>query len=75
MAVETLLAQTARQVADAKETNKTHVYLVDKVSSQRRLREYYQMPHMLKTDTAIERVAWLAVLGLLFTAIWLVGTR
>jgi hypothetical protein len=38
------------------------------------MREYYQMPHLLKNDAAIEWVAWLAVLGLLFTAIRLVGT-
>jgi hypothetical protein len=74
MAVETLLAQTAREVADAKETNKTHLYLMDGVSSQKRMRKYYQMPHLLKNDAAIEWVAWLAVLGPLFTAIWLVGT-
>jgi hypothetical protein len=74
MAVETLLAQTALEVADAKETNETHLYLVDGVSSQKRMREYYQMPHLLKNDAAIEWVAWLAVLGLLFTAIRLVDT-
>jgi hypothetical protein len=74
MAVETLLAQTAREVADAKETNETHFSLVDGVSSQARMREYSQMPHLLQHDAAIEWVAWLAVLGLLFTAIWLVGT-
>jgi hypothetical protein len=74
MAVETLLAQTAREVVDAKETNETHLYLVDGVSSQERIREYYQMPHLLKHDAAIEGVAWLVALGLLFTAIGLVGT-
>jgi hypothetical protein len=74
MAVETLLAQTAREVADAKESNETPLSLVDGVSSQERMREYSQMPHLLKHDAAIEPVAWLMVLGLLFMAIWLVGT-
>jgi hypothetical protein len=72
MAVETLWAQTAREVVDAKETNETHLYLVDGMNSQ--ARKYTQMPHLLKNDVAIERVAWLVALGLLFTAIWLVGT-
>ncbi len=74
MVVETLLAQTAREVVDAKETNETHLHLVDGAISLERMREYSQMPHLLKNDVAIERVAWLVVLGLLFTAIWLVGT-
>ncbi len=74
MVVETLLGQRAREVVDAKETNETHLYLVDGVSSQERIREYYQMPHLLKHDAAIEAVAWLVALGLLFTAIGLVGT-
>jgi hypothetical protein len=74
MAVETLLAQTAREVVDAKETNETHLYLVDGVSSQERILVYSQMPHLLRHDAAIERVAWLLALGLLFTAIGLVGT-
>lgn len=73
MAVETLLAQTARDVTDAKEKN-TPLYLVGGVTSQERMREYYQMPHLSKNDAAIERGAWLIVLSLLFTAIWLVGT-
>ena len=73
MAIETLLAQTAREVADAKETNETHLCLVDGVTSQERMREYYQMPHLSKNDAAIEWVAWLVVLGLLFTAIRLAG--
>ena len=33
----------------------------------------YQMQHLYKNDAAIERVAWLMVLGLLFTGIWLAG--
>ena len=33
----------------------------------------YQMQHLSKNDAAIERVAWLMVLGLLFTGIWLAG--
>jgi hypothetical protein len=72
VAVETLLAQTARDVTDAKET--PPLYLVGGVTSQERMREYYQMPHLSKNDAAIERGAWLIVLSLLFTAIWLVGT-
>ncbi len=73
MAVETLLAQTAREVADAKETNETHLCLVDGVTSQERMREYCKMPHLSKNDVAIERVAWLMVLGLLLAAIRLAG--
>ena len=73
MAIETLLAQTAREVADAKETNEAHLCLVDGVTSQERMRECSQMPHLSKKDAAIERVAWLVVLGLLFTAIRLAG--
>ena len=73
MAIE-MLAQIAREVPDAKETNETRLYLVDGMSSQERMRKYYQVPHLLKNDAAIEWVAWLAVLGLLFTAIRLVGT-
>ena len=72
MAVETLLAQTARDVTDAKEN--PPLYLVGGVTSQERMREYYQLPHLSKNDAAIERDAWLIVLSLLFTAIWLVGT-
>jgi len=73
MADETLLAQTAREVADAKETNETHLCLVDGVTSQEHMREYSQMPHLFQNDVAIEWVAWLAVLGLLLAAILLVG--
>ena len=72
-AVETRLAQPAGEVADVKEKNETHLYLGDGVTSQERLREYWKMPHLSKNDVAIERVAWLMVLGLLFTAIRLSG--
>ena len=58
MAVETLLAQTARDVTDAKEN--PPLYLVGGVTSQERMREYC--------------AAALDPLSLLFTAIWLVGT-
>jgi hypothetical protein len=74
VAVETLLAQTARDVTDAKEKNTPPLYLVGGVTSQERMRKYYQMPHLSKNNAAIERGAWLIVLSLLFTAIWLVGT-
>lgn len=56
-----------------KEKNETHLYLGDGVTSQEQLREYWKMPHLSKNDVAIERVAWLMVLGLLFTAIRLSG--
>ncbi len=72
IAVEPLLAQTAHEVADEGK-NETHLYLGDEVTSQERLREHWNMPHLSKNDVAIERVAWLVVLGLLSTAIWLAG--
>ena len=73
-AVKARLAPTAREMDDAKEPNETHLHLVDAVTSQKRLRECYQMRHLSKNDAAIEWVAWLVVLGLLFTTIWLAGT-
>jgi hypothetical protein len=73
-AVKAQLDSMAHEVADAKETNETHLYLVDGVTSQERVRECYQMRHLSKNDAAIEWVAWLVVLGLLFTTIWLAGT-
>ena len=72
-AVKAQLDSMTHEVADAKETNETHLYLVDGVTSQERVRECYQMRHLSKNDAAIEWVAWLVVLGLLFTTIWLAG--
>lgn len=72
-AVESRLAQPAGEVAGVKEQNGIHLYLGDAVTSQERLREYWKMPHLSKNDVAIERVAWLMVLGLLLTAIRLSG--
>lgn len=74
LAVKARLAPTAHEVADAKETNETHLHFVDAVTSQERVRERYEMRHLSKNDAVIEWVAWLLVLGLLFTAIWLART-
>ena len=73
-AVKAPLAPTARGMDDAKQPNETHLHLVDAVTSQECLRECYQMRHLSKNDAAIEWVAWLVVLGLLFMTIWLAGT-
>jgi hypothetical protein len=76
MAVDTLLAQTRREVADAKETNETHLYLVDGVGSQERMREYYQVPLSWLTPQEWRRirpfilVPVLVWLGLLALLIW-----
>ena len=73
VAVEGRLALTAHEVADAKEANDPSLHLMDGVISQERVHARYQMQHLSKKDAAIEWVAWLMVLGLLFTAIWLAG--
>ena len=73
VAVEGRLAPTAHEVADAKEANDPSLHLMDGVISQERVHARYQMQHLSKKDVAIEWVAWLMVLGLLFTAIWLAG--
>jgi hypothetical protein len=73
VAVESRLAPTAHEVADAKEANDPSLHLMDGVISQERVHARYQMQHLSKNDAAIEWVAWLMVLGLLFTAIWLAG--
>jgi hypothetical protein len=73
LALKTRLAPTAREVADAKEANDRPLHLMDGVISQERGHACYQMQHLSKNDAAIEWVAWLMVLGLLFTAIWLAG--
>jgi hypothetical protein len=73
VAVEGRLAPTAHVVADAKEANDPSLHLMDGVISQERVHASYQMQHLSKNDAAIERVAWLMVLGLLCTAIWLAG--
>jgi len=73
VAVESRLAPTAHEVADAKEANEPSLHLMDGVISQERVHARYQMQHLSKNDAAIEWVAWLMVLGLLFTAIWLAG--
>jgi len=73
LAIKTRLAPTAREVADAKEANDPPLHLMDGVISQERVHASYQMQHLSKNDAAIEWVAWLLVLGLLFTAIWLAG--
>jgi hypothetical protein len=73
LTVETRLAPTAREGADAKEGHDPPLHLMDGVISQERVHTSYQMQHLSKTDAAIEWVAWLMVLGLLFTAIWLAG--
>ena len=73
VAVEGRLAPTAHEVADAKEANDPSLHLMDGVISQERVHARYQMQHLSKNDAAIEWVAWLLVLGLLFTAIWLAG--
>ena len=73
LALKTRLAPTAREVADAKEANDLSLHLMDGVIEQERVHRCYQMLHLFKHDAAIEWVAWLMVLGLLFTAIWLAG--
>ena len=73
LAFKTRLAPTAREVADAKEANDPPLHLMDGVISQERVHVRYQMQHLSKNDVAIEWVAWLMVLGLFFTAIWLAG--
>jgi hypothetical protein len=73
VAVESRLAPTAHEVADSKEANDPSLHLMDGVISQERVHARYQMQHLSKNDAAIEWVAWLMVLGLLFTAIWLAG--
>ena len=73
MAVETLLAPTAPEVADAKEANDSPRHLMDEVTNQERVQTCYQMLHLAKHDVLIEWVAWLLVLSLLFTTIWLAG--
>jgi len=73
LAVEARFAQTACEVADAKEATDSPLHLVDGVIPQERVHACYQMEHLSKTDEAIEWVAWLMVLGLLFTTIWLAG--
>ena len=73
VAVESRLAPTAHEVADEKEANDPSLHLMDGVISQERVHARYQMQHLSKKDAAIEWVAWLMVLGLLFTAIWLAG--
>ena len=73
LAVESRLAPTAREVADAKEANDPPLHLMVGVISQERVHARYQMQHLSKNDAAIEWVAWLLVLGLLFTTIWLAG--
>jgi hypothetical protein len=81
MAVETLLAQTAREVADAKETNDTHLYLMDGVSSPERMRGYYQVPLSWLTPQEWRRfwrimlVQVLVGLGLLALLIWYTQSR
>jgi hypothetical protein len=72
LAVKARLAQTAREVADAKEAN-APLHLVDEVTSQECVHACYQMRHLSKNDAAVEWVAWLMVLSLLFTTIWLTG--
>ena len=74
LAFKTRLAPTAREVADAEEANAPPLYLMDRVTSQERVHACYQMLHLSKYDAAIEGVAWLMVLGLLFTTIWLTVT-
>jgi hypothetical protein len=73
VAVESRLVPTAQEVDDAKEANDPPLHLMDGVISQERVHARYQMQHLSKNDAAIEWVAWLMVLGLMFTAIWLAG--
>ena len=75
--VKARLAPTAHEVADTTETNKAHRHFVDRVTSQEGVRECYRMQYLPKDDKAdavVEGLAWLVVLGLLFTTIWLTGT-
>jgi hypothetical protein len=44
---------------------------MDGVIAQERVHRCYQMLHLSKYDAAIEWVAWVMVLGLLFATIWL----
>jgi hypothetical protein len=71
LAVKTRLAPTAREVADAREANDLPLHLMDGVIAQERVHRCYQMLHLSKYDAAIEWVAWVMVLGLLFATIWL----
>lgn len=73
MVVEILVTQTASEGADAPETHEPHLCLVDGVPSQERMREDCKMPHLSDNDAAIERIAWLIVLGLLLGVIGLAG--
>ncbi|MEP6959954.1 MAG: hypothetical protein ABI980_14590 [Nitrospirota bacterium] len=70
-AVQTLWPQTTHDEVD---TNvEPDVHLVDCVTAQERMRNFPQMPHLAKGDAAVELMAWAIVLGVLFTAIRLVG--
>ncbi len=72
-AVQTLWPQTAHDEVDTKGNIEPNLHLVDRVTAQERMRNFPQMPHLAKGDAAVERMAWAIVLGVLFTAIRLVG--
>lgn len=80
MAIE-MLAQIAREVPDAKETNETRLYLVDGMSSQERMRKYYQVPLSWLTPQEWRRfrriilVQVLVGLALLALLIWYTQSR
>ena len=74
LAIKARLVPTAREVADAKEPREPTQHLRDGVTSQECVHVCYQMRHLSKNDPAIEGFAWLVVLGLLFTTIWLAST-
>ena len=74
LAIKARLAPTVREVADAKEPNEPTQHLRDGVISQEYVHACYQMRYLSKNDAASEGFAWLVVLGLLFTTIWLAGT-
>ena len=71
LAFKIRLAPTARDVADAREANDLPLHLMDGVIAQERVHRCYHMLHLSKYDAAIEWVAWVMVLGLLFATIWL----
>ena len=69
LAFKIRLASTAREVADAREANDLPLHLMDGVIAQERVYRCYQMLHLSKYDAAIEWVAWVMVLGLLFATL------
>ena len=73
LAVKDRLAPKAHEVL-TRRRQRNAVHVKDGVTSQERVRECYQMRHLSERDTVIEWIAWLVVLGLFLTTIWLAST-